>query len=52
MTSSKRSSQRQHELEIEKQMLLRELETQELEEEHRKQVAASALEEIELMTKP
>ena len=76
MTSSKRSSHRQrnleksrlkkeelekqHEaklriarqrLEIEKQTKLRELEIEQLEEDHRKEVAAAALEEIELMTK-
>ena len=76
MTSSKRSSQRQRELElsrlkreelekqheaklriarqrleIEKQTKLRELEIEQLEEDHRKEVAAAALEEIELMTK-
>ena len=39
-------------LEIEKQMKLRELEIEQLEEDHRKEVAAAALEEIELMTKP
>ena len=38
-------------LEIEKQMKLRELEIEQLEEDHRKEVAAAALEEIELMTK-
>ena len=76
MTSSKRSSQRQRDLElsklkreelekqheaklriarerleIEKQTKLRELEIEQLEENHRKEVAAAALEEIELMTK-
>ena len=76
MTSSKRSSQRQRDLElsklkreelekqheakiriarqrleVEKQTKLRELETEQLEEHHRKEVAAAALEEIELMTK-
>ena len=76
MTSSKRSSQRQRDLElsrlkrvelekqheaklpiarqrleIEKQAKLRELEIEQLEEDHRKEVAAAALEEIELMTK-
>ena len=76
MTSSKRSSQRQRDLElsrlkreelekqheaklriarqrleIEKQTKLRELEIEQLEEDHRKEVAATALEEIELMTK-
>ena len=76
MTSSKRSSQRQRDLElsrlkreelekqheaklrtarqrleIEKQTKLRELEIEQLEEDHRKEVAAAALEEIELMTK-
>ena len=76
MTSSKRSSQhqrdvelsrlkreeleKQHEaklriarqrLEIEKQTKLRELEIEQLEEDHRKEVAAAALEEIELMTR-
>ena len=76
MTSSKRSSQRQRDLElsrlkreelekqheaklriarqrleIEKRMKLRELEIEQLEEDHRKEVAAAALEEIELMTK-
>ena len=38
-------------LEIEKQTKLREMEIEQLEEDHRKQVAAAALEEIELMTK-
>ena len=38
-------------LEIENQTPLRELEIQQLEDEHRKQVAAAVLEEIELMTK-
>ena len=38
-------------LEIEKQTKLRELEIEQLEEDHRKEVAAAALEEIELMTK-
>ena len=77
MTSSKRSSQRQRDLEIsrlkkeelekqheaelhiarqrleiETQTHLQKLEIQQLEEEHRKQVAAIILEEIELMTKP
>ena len=76
MTSSKRSSHRQRDLElsrfkreelekqheaklriarqrleIEKQTKLRELEIEQLEEDHRKEVAAAALEEIELMTK-
>ena len=76
MTSSKRSNQRQRDLElsklkreelekqheaklriarqrleIEKQTKLRELEIEQLEEDHRKEVAAAALEEIELMTK-
>ena len=73
MTSSKRSSQRQRDLElstlkrekqheaklriarqhleIEKQTKLWELEFEQLEEDHRKEVAAAALEEIELMTK-
>ena len=76
MTSSKRSSQRQRDLElsrlkteelekqheaklriarqrleIEKQTKLPELEIEQLEEDHRKEVAAAALEEIELMTK-
>ena len=76
MTSSKRSSQRQRDLElsrikseelekqheaklriakqrleIEKQIELREQEIEQLEEDHRKEVAAAALEEIELMTK-
>ena len=76
MSSSKRSSQRQpdlelsrlkreelekqHEaklriakqrLEIEKQTKLQELEIEQLEEDHRKEVATAALEEIELMTK-
>ena len=76
MTSSKRPSQRQRDLqksrlkreelekqheaklriarqrlEIEKQTKLRELEIEQLEEDHRKEVAAAALEEIELMTK-
>ena len=76
MTSSKRPSQRQRDLEksrlkkeelekqneaklriarqrleIEKQTKLRELELEQLEEDHRKEVAAAALEEIELMTK-
>ena len=76
MTSSKRSSQRQRDLElsrlkreelekqheaklriarqrleVEKQTKLRELEIEQLEEDHRKEVAAAALEEIELMTK-
>ena len=41
---------RQH-LKIEKQMKLRELENEQLEEDHRNRVAAAALEEIELMTK-
>ena len=75
MTSSKRSSQRQRDLElsrlkreelekqheaklriarqrleIEKQTKLRELEIEQLEEDHRKEVAAAALEEIELTT--
>ena len=39
-------------LQIEKQTKLRELEIEQLEEDHRKEVAAAALEEIELMTKP
>ena len=77
MTSSKKSSQRQRQLEIsrlkreelekqheaelriarqrfeiEAQTQLRKLEIQQFEEEHRKQIAAAALEEIELMTKP
>ena len=77
MTYSKRSSQRQLELESsrlkreelekqhevqlriarqrlenESQTRLRKLEIKQLEEEHRKQVAAAAREEIELMTKP
>ena len=76
ITLSKRSSQRQRDLElsrlkreelekqheaklriarkrleIEKQTKLRELEIEQLEEDHRKEVAAAALEEIELMTK-
>ena len=75
MTSSKRSSQLQRDLElsrlkreelekhetklriarqrleIEKQTKLRELEIEELEEDHREEVAAAAPEEIELMTK-
>ena len=76
ITSSKRSSQRQRDLElsrlkreelekqheakfriarqrleIEKQTKLRELEIEQLEEDHRKEVAAEALEEIELMTR-
>ena len=76
MSSSKRSSQRQRDLELsrlkreelekqneaklriarerletEKQTKLRELESEQLEEDHCKQVAAAALEEIELMTK-
>ena len=76
MTSSKRSSHRQQDLElsrlkreelekqheaklriarqrleIEKQTKLRELEIEQLEEDHRKEVAAAVLEEIELMTK-
>ena len=76
MTSSKRSSQRQRDLElsrlkreelekqheaklriakqrleIEKQRKLGELEIEQLEEDHREDVAAAALEEIELMTK-
>ena len=76
MTSSKRSSQSQRDLElsrlkreelekrheaklriarqpleIEKQTKLRELEIEQLEEDHRNEVAAAALEEIELMTK-
>ena len=72
MTSSKRSSQRQRDLElsrlkreeleaklriarqrleIEKQMKMRELEIEQLEEDQRKEVAAAALEEIELMTR-
>ena len=76
LTSSKRPSQRQRDLEIsrlkkeelekqheaklriarqrleiEKQTKLRELEIEQLEEDHRKEVAAAALEEIELMTK-
>ena len=38
-------------LEVEKQTKLRELEIEQLEEHHRKEVAAAALEEIELMTK-
>ena len=38
-------------LEIEKQTKLRELEIEQLEEDHREEVAAAALEEIELMTK-
>ena len=38
-------------LEIEKQNILRELELGQLEEDHRKQIAAAALEDIELMTK-
>ena len=38
-------------LEIEKQSKLRELEIEQLEEDHRKEVADAALEEIELMTK-
>ena len=38
-------------LEIEKQTKLRELEIEQLEEDHRKEVAAAALEEIELTTK-
>ena len=41
---------RQH-LEIEKQTKLRELEIEQLEEDHRKEVAAAALEDIEVMTK-
>ena len=40
-----------HRLEIEKQTKLRELEIEQLEEDHRKELAAAALEEIELMTK-
>ena len=76
ITSSKRSSQRQRDLElsklkrqelekqheaklriarqhleIEKQTKLRELEIEQLEEDHRKEVAVAALEDIELMTK-
>ena len=76
MTSSKRPSQRQRDLEIsrlkreelekqneaklriarqrleiEKQTKLRELEIEQLEEDHRKEVAAAVLEENELMTK-
>ena len=76
MTSSKRSSQRQRDLElsklkreglekqheaklriarqrleIEKQTKFPELEIEQLEEDNRKEVAAAALEEIELMTK-
>ena len=76
MTSSKRSSQRQRDLELsrlkreelekqheaklriarqrlemEKQTKLRELEIEQLEEDHRKEVAAASLEEIELMIK-
>ena len=76
MTSSKRSSHRQRDLElsklkreelekqheaklrlarqrleIEKQTKLRELEFEQLEEDHHKEVAAAALEEYELMTK-
>ena len=76
MTSSKRSSHRQRDLElsslkreelekqheaklriarqrleIDKQSKLRELEIEQLEEDHRKEVADAALEEIELMTK-
>ena len=76
MTSSKKSSQRQRDLElsklkkeelekqheaklriarqrleIEKKTKLRELEIEQLEEDHRKEVAAAALEEIGLMTK-
>ena len=39
-------------LEIETQTQLRKLETQQLDENHFKQIAAAALEEIELMTKP
>ena len=39
-------------LQIEKQTQLRKLEIQQLEEEHRKQVAAAALEETKSMTKP
>ena len=75
MTSSKRSSQRQRDLElstlkseeldkqheaklrtarqrleIEKQTKLRESEIEQLEEDHRKEVAAAALEEIEMVT--
>ena len=38
-------------LEIEKQTKLRVLEIEQLEEDHRKEVAAAALEEIELMTR-
>ena len=38
-------------LEIEKQTKLRELEIEQLEEDHRKEVAAAAIEEIELMRK-
>ena len=38
-------------LEIEKQTKLRKLEIEQLEEDHRKEVAAAALEEIELMTR-
>ena len=38
-------------LEIEKQTKLQEMETELLEEDHRKEVAAAALEEIELTTK-
>ena len=38
-------------LEFEKQTKLRELEIEQLEEDHRTEVAAAALEEIELMTK-
>ena len=76
MTSLKRSSQRQRDLEIsrleraelekqheaklrtakqrleiEKQMKFRELENEQLGDDHLKQVAAAALEDIELMTK-
>ena len=76
ITSSKRSSQRQRDLElsrlkreefekqheaklriarqrleIEKQTKLGELEIEQLEQDHRKEVAAAALEEIELMTR-
>ena len=40
-----------HRLEIEKQTKLRELEIEQLEEHHRKEVAAAAPENIELMTK-
>ena len=76
MTSSKRSSQRQRDLElsrlkkeelekqheaklrvakqyleIENQTKTRDLEVEQLEEDHRREVAAAALEKIELMTK-